>query len=262
MGLTLLNREIPQNQYVRRIANLAGYPLVCCNQAQLKSLLFDRIGEGKKSLVFFANSNFVVKCLGFRQAFQAEDVIVLNDGIAVEAANWMINGDHFVTNMNGTDLVPYLLLNAPRPFRIFLYGSRPDVVAQAAKVYAQMGHNVVGFRDGFSCEDREVRAAIEYSEAELVLVALGNPIQEQWILRNARDLTALTFIGVGALFDFASGTAIRAPNWMRRAHLEWLFRLLREPKRLARRYSVDMLRFFAICWRDRKVATTLARGQG
>lgn len=254
MTLMLVQREAcGKNGGLQKKTNLAGYPLLICDRSQLLSLLCERMDAGEKSLMFFANSNFVVKCVNIRQRFYADDVVVLNDGIAVEAANRIINGGHFTENMNGTDLIPYMLRTFPRPLRLFLYGSRPEVVAKAASVYGAMGHAVVGYCDGFTGSSEEVCLAIERSGAELVLVALGNPLQESWILQNARNLSPQVFIGVGALFDFSAGAVVRAPLWMRRVRLEWLYRLLREPRRLVRRYSIDMLRFFAICWRDRHV---------
>jgi beta-1,4-glucosyltransferase len=80
-----------------------------------------------------------------------------------------------------------------------------------------------------------------------VLVALGNPRQEAWILENSPELTPSTYIGVGALFDFMSGAMPRAPQWMRSVRMEWLFRLYKEPRRLVRRYTIDFLKFLYLC---------------
>jgi beta-1,4-glucosyltransferase len=77
-------------------------------------------------------------------------------------------------------------------------------------------------------------------------VAFGNPLQEKWILRHREALEVPLIFAVGALFDFLSGTASRAPQFIRRARLEWAYRLVQEPRRLFRRYTIDTLRFFGM----------------
>jgi exopolysaccharide biosynthesis WecB/TagA/CpsF family protein len=79
-----------------------------------------------------------------------------------------------------------------------------------------------------------------------VLVALGNPLQEQWIDDHQEGLGVPLLIGVGALFDFLAGRVPRAPQWVLRLRSEWLFRLLVEPRRLWRRYVTGNPRFL---WR-------------
>jgi beta-1,4-glucosyltransferase len=85
-----------------------------------------------------------------------------------------------------------------------------------------------------------------------MLVAFGNPLQERWILDHADALRAPLIFGVGALLDFLSGNARRAPNWVRRLRMEWLYRLLNEPRRLLKRYSWDLIVFFRQCLRAGK----------
>jgi beta-1,4-glucosyltransferase len=87
----------------------------------------------------------------------------------------------------------------------------------------------------------------------VVLVALGNPVQEEWILNHRQALDASILIGVGALFDFWAGDKPRAPRAIQKMRLEWLYRLALEPRRLLRRYSVDLLVFFAHCHRYRQL---------
>ena len=89
--------------------------------------------------------------------------------------------------------------------------------------------------------------SINASGADVVLVAFGNPAQETWILEHCDACDAPLMFGVGALLDFLSGNARRAPPWVRRLHLEWLYRLACEPRRLLRRYTWDLARFFRIC---------------
>jgi beta-1,4-glucosyltransferase len=90
-------------------------------------------------------------------------------------------------------------------------------------------------------------ALINRSQAEVVLVALGNPMQEEWILVNRQALDAKVVVGVGALFDFWGGYKPRAPQLVQRLRLEWLYRLCLEPRRLLRRYTLDILMFLLLC---------------
>ena len=103
----------------------------------------------------------------------------------------------------------------------------------------------MGVRDGyFAHRDEEaVVAAIAAAEPDILLVAFGNPQQEMFIARHFDALRARTMFGVGALFDFTAGKVARAPNWVRRARLEWAFRLAQEPGRLVRRYTIETARF-------------------
>lgn len=231
---------------------IAGYPLYSVDSAELRTELYTRREQRRKTLLFFANANLIVQCLDLRRALLSDDVIIVNDGIAMEAANRIINGERFRENLNGTDFIPHLFRYASKPFNVFLYGSTPAAVTEAARVITAMGQCVVGFCDGYQTEQTQVLAAINNSAADIVLVALGNPRQEQWILQHARELSPPLFAGVGALFDFMSGNVQRAPQWLRRLHLEWLYRLWHEPRRLGKRYTIDIAKFFALCWRQRR----------
>jgi beta-1,4-glucosyltransferase len=140
--------------------------------------------------------------------------------------------------------------------RFFLLGSRPGVAVQAARhLVEQLGQQVVGTCDGY-VEYVEagdgLTGRIDASGAEVVLVAFGNPRQEAWILDHCAASNAPVMFGIGALLDFLSGNARRAPPWVRTLHLEWLFRLSLEPRRLLKRYTWDMIRFFWICLHARK----------
>jgi exopolysaccharide biosynthesis WecB/TagA/CpsF family protein len=100
---------------------------------------------------------------------------------------------------------------------------------------------VDGYVDPYTVAER-VRAA----RPDVLLVALGNPLQECWIDANLAQLDARVAIGVGALFDYLAGRVVRAPRWVRALRGEWLFRLLVEPRRLWRRYVLGNPQFL---WR-------------
>ncbi|MET0332779.1 MAG: WecB/TagA/CpsF family glycosyltransferase [Rhizobacter sp.] len=214
----------------------------------LASQLYRQMALGRRTELFFANTNFVVTCQDFAARFNDPAITVVNDGIGMDIAARVMHGQRFRENLNGTDFVPRLLGGSPLPLRVFLYGARPDVVREASRtVEGRFGQEVVGAVSGYGVDDETVCERIRQAQPDVVLVALGNPLQERWILDHADQLPPALYIGVGALFDFLADRAVRAPVWVRKLHLEWMFRLLQEPKRLWKRYTVDAVRFFRIC---------------
>jgi N-acetylglucosaminyldiphosphoundecaprenol N-acetyl-beta-D-mannosaminyltransferase len=98
--------------------------------------------------------------------------------------------------------------------------------------------------------DAELIQMIDRSGASVLLVALGNPKQELWIARNLHRLTGVSVaMGVGCVLDLWAGRVTRAPRWMQRAGLEWLYRLVNEPRRLAGRFTLDAAWLVRICVR-------------
>ena len=168
--------------------------------------------------------------------------LVLNDGIGVALAARMLNR-RFPENLNGTDFLPGLLrLAADRGWRVFLLGGQPGT-AQAAsdRLRGRIPNlQVVGVGHGYMTRESnsEVVGRIRGSGTQVLLVGMGNPAQELWIARNLDATGARLAIGVGAFLDFAADRVARAPAWMRRARMEWIWRLVIEPRRLWRRYLV------------------------
>jgi len=207
--------------------------------------------QHEKVSLLFANCNFVVKCRALRNEMRNEKVVIINDGIGLDIAARFLRGRGFMANLNGTDFTPYLFRQSAQSLRVFLLGGQPEIVRKAAAyVSRELGQEVVGWRDGYAGmrSHADVIEQINQSGAEVLLVALGNPLQEEWILRNREALDADVVAGVGALFDFWAGDKIRAPQFVRRMRMEWFFRLCQEPRRLLRRYTIDTLIFFAYCF--------------
>ena len=139
----------------------------------------------------------------------------------------------------GYDLVQVLLAKAAVcGYRVYFFGGAPGV-AEKAKETAQKwypGLQVVGIRHGFFSADEEtgIIEDIRASEPDVLLVALGVPKQEKWLDAHLRELAVPVSIGVGGSLDVMAGTMRRAPLWMQRTGLEWLFRLYCQPRRLIR----------------------------
>ncbi|MFZ5962526.1 WecB/TagA/CpsF family glycosyltransferase [Thalassococcus sp. BH17M4-6] len=184
----------------------------------------------------------------YARAVAAADVL-LPDGIGVELAAKM-TGQKLTANLNGTDLVPMLLAKAARMGKsVYLFGGTPGTAeAAASRLIHTIPHlRIAGTRDGFggAADAEAVIADINDSGADIVLVALGVPMQELWLHRHAHRLDASLTLAVGALFDFLAGTVVRAPTAVRRIKMEWVWRLAQEPRRLAKRYLVGNAAFLA-----------------
>jgi len=159
--------------------------------------------------------------------------LVVPDGIGVVMAARLL-GDPVPEKVGGADLATNLLraLNErPGGGRVFLLGTRPEVVSEAARrlqaAYPRV--NLVGWRDGYFKPEEEpaVLAQIRAAQPDVLFVALGSPKQERWLHRHLPDLGVPLGIGVGGTIDVWAGAVPRAPEWMLKANLEWLFRIVR-----------------------------------
>ena len=199
--------------------------------------------------MFFANANFVTSCQHLRLTItKSPDLILLNDGFAVDLAALLRFGAHFPENLNGTDFTPEFLSRLDQEAGVFLLGGRPSAVKAAAEVLGRLSHvRIAGYADGYSIWDNEVSVVrrINHAQSDILLVAFGNPLQEKWILHNRANLNVPVILAVGGLFDFVSGCRPRAPQVLRTLRLEWAYRLALEPRRLVSRYTIGIARFFA-----------------
>lgn len=143
----------------------------------------------------------------------------------------------------GPDLMPEILeLSQEKGYTHFFYGSTQSTLRQLKKVmlskYPKLkiaGMYAPPFRELTKEEDEEAVRRINDSQADFIWVALGAPKQEKWMYEHSGRVNGL-MIGVGAAFDFIAGTAKRAPMWMQKLCLEWVFRIMQDPKRMIPRY--------------------------
>lgn len=144
----------------------------------------------------------------------------------------------------GPELMRRAMVDSSRiGWKHYLYGSTPETLAQLEQVLAKIAPDaeIVGsysppFRDLTAEEAADSLEAIRVSGTDVVWVGLGMPKQELWMDRVRAELPGVALLGVGAAFDFLAGTVKQAPAWMQKAGLEWVFRLMQEPRRLWRRY--------------------------
>lgn len=168
--------------------------------------------------------------------------MVLNDGKGVMLGARLL-GERFPADLNGNFFTPLVVARAAeRGWPIFLLGAKPGVPERLADVLRARhpGIRIVGCHHGHfaPAEEADIVVSIREQGTGLLLVGMGNPHQERFLARRLAETGARLGIGVGAYFDFQTGNVPRAPGWMNRYGLEWVFRLAQEPRRMWRRYLV------------------------
>jgi len=178
--------------------------------------------------------------------------VLYADGMSVVWASRLLTSRPLPERVNAGDfLIPLCEACTENKLSMFLLGSESGVARKCAErlTGAAPGLRIAGATDGFWGKGGEygtandVVKAIRAAQPDILLVGLGVPRQELWAARHGADLGVPVIWCVGALFEYYSGTRARAPVWMRKAGLEWVFRLALEPRRLARRYLWGNLRF-------------------
>ena len=194
-----------------------------------------------------------------RKSYASADM-VLADGAPIVAASKLL-GHPLPERVAGSDLVPNLLSAAEhnqRPLRVFLLGAGPGVAKRATENIHRRytGVEVVGTHCppvGFErnpVANQVIFDAVAAARPDVVVIGLGAPKQELWIAKHQYRLEAKVAICAGATIDFLAGEKRRAPVWMQRAGLEWLYRLSTEPRRLAGRYFRDAVAFPRLVWSE------------
>ena len=180
---------------------------------------------------------------------------VFPDGVPI---TWLLkrSGTPGAERVCGIDLMPAVIERGiAHGLRHYLLGSTPEVLAKLERNLRDRlpGIKLVGSAGPFGNEATldSVVAQICETEPHVVWCAFGAPKQELWMSRNAAALTPALVLGVGAAFEFHAGTKKRAPAWMQRSGLEWLFRLATEPRRLGPRYLTTNTAFCLLVARER-----------
>jgi N-acetylglucosaminyldiphosphoundecaprenol N-acetyl-beta-D-mannosaminyltransferase len=184
---------------------------------------------------------------------------VLCDGVPVKWAAGFL-GTPIVERITGLDLLPNLIkLAAEKNFSIFLLGASTGVAAQLKYKIEQLypscnvkGIYVPPFMQFFSDEEnKKMVEAVNHAQPDILLVSLTAPKQDIWIAQHKKTLKVPLSIGIGGAFEVMAGLVPRAPKWMQQAGLEWLYRLIQEPKRMYRRYLIEAPLFIPLIIRQK-----------
>jgi N-acetylglucosaminyldiphosphoundecaprenol N-acetyl-beta-D-mannosaminyltransferase len=258
---------------MRKLLIILGVPIDDLTMGQA----LDRIDEfvqtgrttGRTHQVATINADFVVNSLHdpeLQRILQESDMATADGMPLVWGARLL--GVPIEDRVTGADMVPALAERAAeRDHSLFLLGARPGVAAQAADILVQR-HPALKIAGVLSPPqssvlemDPSIIETIRAARPDILLVAFGNPKQEKFINMYARQLQVPVMIGVGGTFDMIAGVTRRAPQWMQKSGLEWVYRLAQEPQRLWKRYVHDMLyfgSFFVRQWWEMRKGNTIA----
>jgi N-acetylglucosaminyldiphosphoundecaprenol N-acetyl-beta-D-mannosaminyltransferase len=233
-----------------------GVPLALAGYDEVVEWIEQMVQAGARGYLTAAAVHLVMLA---REDAQVRDAVlgatlVVPDGQPLVWALRLLGHDGISARVYGPDLMlRWCERAATSGRRAYLYGGRNEGALVALTVNLRTrfpGLQIVGghsppFRETTDEEDRQIAAEIDGCGAEVVWVGTGQPKQELWMARMRPALAAPMLVGVGAAFDFHAGLVPQAPPWMGRHGLEWTYRLVREPRRLARRYVRYNPRFAA-----------------
>ena len=234
------------------------------------NMIEDYAVDGRPRQVATVNVDFVVNTLTWRlknirhpellDILRRADMVTA-DGMPIVWASKLLQIP-LKERVTGADLVPRLAEEAAKRQKpLYFLGGRGDVGQKAAEVlkgpYPELkvagvyspfvhveGEAIAEAEDG----DETIVERINRSGADILLIGFGNPKQEVWFDRNRDKLTIPVSIGIGGTYEFIVGSVARAPEWMQRLGMEWLFRITQDPKRLIKRYFVGLFKFGIMIW--------------
>lgn len=223
-----------------------GVPFAPITRDEAVAAVSDLIRAGRPSFFITAPTHYAMlteECADLREINERAAFIVADGKPLVWASR--IQGTPLPERVAGSDLIFHLCEEAAREgFRVFLLGGDEGVAEEAARrlVGRYPGLQVVGtecppFREPTPEEEQARIDRIRQAAPDLLFVAFGQPKGERWILRHIEGLGVPVSVQVGASLDFAAGRVRRAPGWMQKYGLEWVFRMALEPRRLAGRYA-------------------------
>ncbi|MEK4248290.1 WecB/TagA/CpsF family glycosyltransferase [Paenibacillus sp. FSL W7-1287] len=220
--------------------HIFGIPFSKMGMKDTVQYLTDRINAREQTHVITANPIMIMSALekpNYKEMMLKSDLIVPDGAGVVWAAQK--GGDPVAERVTGIELLHELLkVGESHHWKVYLLGTTQEIIEAAAQSlqmqYPQV--RIVGYRNGFfgADEDDEVVASIAELKPDLLFVARGAETQEPWIVKHREALGVPLIMGVGGSFDVISGKLKRAPEWIQKLRIEWLFRLLQEPKRLPR----------------------------
>lgn len=247
------------------ISRLWGLDFHCVDMPQTLQYIEQIVRDRRPTFAVTANLNYAMLCAQHTRLkeFTRKAALVLCDGMPILWRS-KCNKNPLPERVTGSDLIFRLAeRSAQTKLRLYLYGAAEGVAAKAASELSRLypGCNIVGvqcppFRATSDSEVQMQIAHIQQAKPDVLLVALGQPKGEYWIENNLQRLNVPLSIQVGASFDFVAGNAQRAPKLWQKFGCEWLYRMLKDPKRLAPRYlrnAIYLLRFIhrdCIDWID------------
>ncbi len=245
------------------IVDVMGLPLHDITRGEIVTRVIDAVKGGRKMAIVNANAHMAVesqKHPWLRGLFRRAD-IAFCDGAGVQLAARVLTGRSLPRTTPPEWIGPVLERLGPEA-SVFWIGGQPGVVDAAAQAFsARYGVRTAGTQHGFfdltpgSRESTQLLERLLATKPDIILLTMGMPRQEIWLRDNIDHLPTGVFITAGALVDHAAGRVRRPPRWVANMGLEWLVRLMREPRRLWRRYvlGLPVFGFYVLVYLQRRL---------
>ncbi|MEA3493399.1 MAG: WecB/TagA/CpsF family glycosyltransferase [Candidatus Margulisiibacteriota bacterium] len=205
------------------------------------------VASGKPHLIVTPNPEIIVasqKYPELKEIINSADLRV-PDGISMVVVSRMLKNP-LKERVSGIDLM--LQICKETNFKIYLLGGEPGVAVEAAGKLTKKcpGLNVVGNTDGYFIDDQKVIKGIRDTKPDILFVGLGAGRQERWIKKHLQGLNVPVCMVIGGSLDVISGRKKRAPKWTRKLYIEWLYRLVSEPKRWKRQLALPKFLYLTL----------------
>lgn len=220
-------------------------------EKEFNKIIYNNLKNNKKMFIVTANPETLMmseKDMELNNLLNDKDTILVPDGIGVVKALKILNYD-VKERIAGIDISNTLLEYGDKLKKsIYLFGSKQDVIDSMKDVINNKYSNLelVGSSNGYVSDRDKVFSEIKELKPDIILVALGIPMQEKLIYKHLKDFDKGIFVGVGGSFDVISGHKKRAPKIFIKLNLEWLYRIICEPKRLKRFYQSNVKFIFKV----------------
>lgn len=229
---------------------ILGFDVCISDKEDILNSIFSDYEKSEQNVIVNINPEIVInnyKDKEFVENLNKEKYQV-PDGIGIVYAS-KINKGNIKNRIAGIDLLNDICEKSIKyKAKIFLYGAKPEIADKAKQELEKKysGINIVGVCNGYTSEEFAVQE-IHKHKPDILFIGIGSPKQEMFILKNKQKLDSVKiFMPVGGSFDVLSNTLKRAPNWMIKMNLEWLYRLLKQPQRIFRQSKLIKFVFCVI----------------
>lgn len=230
--------------------SILGVNIAITNYEEILSYIYENIENLKGKYICISNVHTTVMSYENEEYknIQNSAILRLPDGKPLSSYQKK-KGFKNATRVTGPDLMKKIFLDSNNNIKHYFYGSTEETLEKLKNNLNNLYPNLLiqgmfspPFKELTKEEDEKIINDINNSGANIVWVGLGAPKQEKWMYEHKDKINAL-MIGVGAGFDYHAGNIKRAPKWMQKCSLEWLYRLMQDPKRLFKRYMKTNFKF-------------------
>ncbi|MBO8160318.1 MAG: WecB/TagA/CpsF family glycosyltransferase [Thermosipho sp. (in: Bacteria)] len=233
------------------IVNFSNINLIIGNENDVRNKIVESVLNGEKNFVVTLNASILLRTLkdAYYRSIIKHANYIIPDGSGIV---WALkrNRKLITDRVTGIDTMIYLCeVSKKYNWKVYLLGSQPSVVEEAAFKLIKNGVNVVGFHHGYFKDDKIPQEEIEKLKPDLLFVGMGVPKQEKWIYENF-NLPFKLAMGVGGSFDVISGKKKRAPKIFQNLRMEWFYRWLQSPIK-KRHIPMEIVKYYFLVLRGK-----------